>query len=207
MPVDVPPGPRRPRLGKKGRFAVYGGLLLAIAAAVYVYRRHQQRQDDAAAAADPLAFEDPTVPMPDPYGPTMLSPVTSGAAAGGYGDTGGVVHTYTLQDIMDLLKATDVPSGGGYEPPPLPNWNPDSDSPAPSPSPGPAPSISPTPAPTVVASGPQVSAVRIVRTCHSAFNQNGNCWTCTVAIMSDGSKRKSNCHKVHNGRCHDTKSC
>jgi hypothetical protein len=69
------------------------------------------------------------------------------------------------------------------------------------------PVTQPAPTPIATVSQPQPVADRIVDTCHSAYNHDGDCWTCTVNKWASGKITFSNCHRVHKGKCSDPKGC
>lgn len=125
--LPTPPKPRRlvpstPR----GRLILFGGLAAAVLVTVWLVRRHRAAQESAAAVG--LAEDQyGGVSEGEPYGPSLLSPITSGAAAGG-AYPGGSVTTYTPDDLLEIVK--------GLTPPPLPT---------PAAAPVPTPNYAPTP--------------------------------------------------------------
>lgn len=99
----MPDIPTPPRPGSPRRVVVFGGAAVLILAAVYFWHRHtEQVAADAAAAA---ATADGTALDYQSPG-TLLSPITSGAAASA-GAGGGSVTTYTAADLLTIIQALD----------------------------------------------------------------------------------------------------
>ncbi len=188
----------------KGRVALFGGGALLILVVAYIVKRRRDEAEAAAAAEMAAAYVDPSAPDPYSVGSTYLSPVSSGISSGGGGYGSGSVTTYTMQDIMDILKSLQPPpptvptpnvpttpepvpvAPAPVAPPPVaPAPAPVQETPAPAPAPGPAP----CPAGWVGAPG---------RCCPPDFPLHSSHGCYKVACASGkGAKRKGRWHFYH----------